>query len=196
IVRVATNDPGLIMSALDRGALGIVCPLVNTGEEARRFIHAMRYPPKGGRSWAPLKPTMYYGDDYTRLANDQILSIAQIETREAVENMEEILSTAELDAILVGPNDLGFTYGNQPKAMPDDPNAVQAIKDIALACKKHDVIAGIHCGDTKMAKEMISWGYQMVSIGADLVYLKTAAQQILSEMTNSSTDAKDEGPSY
>ncbi len=182
IVRVANNDSGLIMRAIDQGALGVVCPLVNTGEEAARFVHALRYPPEGGRSWGPMKPNLYYGPDYTQRANGEILAIAQIETKEAVSNMDDILSTKGLNAILVGPNDLGFTYGNQPQAMPDDPDVLAAMKKIATACRAKGIYAGIHCGDAKMAKEMFSWGYQFASIGTDAGYLQAHAISILDEV--------------
>ncbi|WP_420549209.1 HpcH/HpaI aldolase family protein [Curvivirga sp.] len=182
IVRVATNDDGLIMGALDRGALGVVCPLVNTAEEAKKFVHALRYPPEGGRSWGPMKPGLYYGSDYTQKANGNVMAIAQIETKQAVENLDAILSTEGLDAILVGPNDLGFTYGNQPMSMPEDQAVRDAIKLIADTCRKKNVYAGIHCGDTAMAKEMIKWGYQFMSIGTDFGYLTGFAQNVLEEM--------------
>lgn len=196
VVRVANNDPALIMGALDRGAVGIVCPLVNTGEQAANFIHALRYPPEGGRSYGPLKPNLYYGTDYTQKANGQILAIAQIETKEAVENLDHILSTPGLDAILVGPNDLGFTYGNQPQAMPEDPNVIAAMKKIATACKAKGIHAGIHCGDVNMAKEMISWGYQFMTIGTDVSYLQAFANQTLQAMDNTSHPLPNSPTSY
>lgn len=196
VVRVANNDPALIMGALDRGAVGIVCPLVNTGEQAGSFINALRYPPEGGRSFGPMKPNLYYGSNYTQKANANILAIAQIETKEAVENLDEILSTKGLDAILVGPNDLGFTYGNQPQAMPEDPNVQAAMKKIATACRAKGIFAGIHCGDVKMAKEMMSWGYQFMTIGTDVSYLQAFANQTLHAMDETSHPLPNSPTSY
>ncbi|RED54214.1 HpcH/HpaI aldolase family protein [Aestuariispira insulae] len=179
IVRVSSNEPGAIMRALDYGALGVVCPLVNTGEEAARFVEATRYPPEGGRSWGPMRPNIHYGSDYTLEANNQILAIAQIETREAIDNLDDILATPHLDGILVGPNDLGFTYGNWPKAMPDDKQVVEAMKRVAKACAEKGIFAGIHCGDTAMAREMFDWGYRFASVSTDIGYLLKAASETL-----------------
>ena len=187
IVRVPSNEPGAIMRALDYGALGVVCPLVNNGAEAARFVEATRYPPEGGRSWAPFRPSIQYGDDYTFEANKHVLAIAQIETREAVENLDEILSTPNLDGVLVGPNDLGFTYGNWPKAMPEDPQVIDAMQRITTACQEKGVFAGIHCGDTAMARQMFDWGYRFASVSSDLGYLLKGAGEALGELRGGNT---------
>ena len=188
IVRVPSNEPGAIMRALDAGALGVVCPLVNTGAEAAAFVEACFYPPEGGRSWAPVKPTLQHGSDYTFEANKQIQAIAQIETKEAVENLEDILSTPHLDGVLVGPNDLGFTYGNWPQSMPEDPSVIEAMKLVAKRCAEKGLYAGIHCGDVAMAQEMFGWGYHFASVSGDIGYLMTGAGKALEELRGSSKE--------
>jgi len=178
IVRVPSNEIGTINRALDHGAMGIVCPLVNSRAEAEQFIDAMRYPPEGSRSWGPIRAGI--GDsDYTQQANEKILAIAMIETKHGFENLDEILDTPGLDAILVGPNDLGFSFGNWPKAMPNDPIVVDAIKTIAQKAANKSIMAGIHCGDPVMAKEMFSMGFRFASVGVDIGHLTSAAEAIL-----------------
>ena len=178
IVRVPSNEIGTINRALDHGAMGIVCPLINNRMEAEQFINALRYPPQGSRSWGPIRAGIGK-PDYTQQAATQILAIAMIETKQGFENLDEILETPGLDAILVGPNDLGFSFGNWPKAMPDDPAVVNAIKVIATKAREKNIMAGIHCGDPTMAKEMFSWGYRFASVGVDLGHLVGAADATL-----------------
>ena len=182
IVRVPSNEIGIINRALDHGAYGIVCPLVNSRAEAEQFIDAVRYPPEGSRSWGPVRAATYGGEDYTIEANRTLLTIAMIETREAYENREEILDTAGLDAILVGPNDLGFSFGNWPRSMPEDPAAVEAIREIAKAATARGVMPGIHCGDAAMAREMFIWGYRFASVGTDLGHMMVGAAQSLASL--------------
>lgn len=178
VVRVPSNDLGTINRALDHGAMGIVCPLVNSRLEAEQLVDAVRYPPEGSRSWGPIRASIG-NPDYTKEAKDAIMAIAMIETKQAFENLDDILDTPGLDAILVGPNDLGFSFGNWPQAMPDDPATVDAIKTIAERANEKGVLPGIHCGDPAMAKEMFSWGYRFASVGVDLGHLVGAADATL-----------------
>lgn len=178
IVRVPSNDLGTINRALDHGAMGIVCPLVNSRAEAEQLVNAVRYPPDGSRSWGPIHAGIGQ-PNYTIKAKDTILTIAMIETKQGFDNLDEILDTPGLDAILCGPNDLGFSFGNWPQAMPDDPATIDAIKAIADKANAKGIIPGIHCGDVEMAKEMISWGYRFVSVGLDVGHLVAAADSVL-----------------
>ena len=113
IVRVPWNDPGSIMKVLDTGALGIVCPLVNTRAEAEAFVGAVKYPPLGYRSVGPIRlPTDFA--EYRQRANREILAIAQIETVEGLANVDEIVATPGLDALFPGPSDLSMSAGDTP----------------------------------------------------------------------------------
>lgn len=181
-VRVPGNDPAAIMQALDFGAMGIVCPLVNTAEQATSFVDALRYPPQGSRSWGPIRAALYGGENYTQEANDKIMAIAQIETKEAMDNLDDILATPGLDGVLVGPNDLGFSYGNWPQAMPEDRHVVEAIKTIAKKCVEHGVTPGIHSGDAAMARQMFDWGYRFSTISTDVGLLTKAARESLAAL--------------
>jgi 4-hydroxy-2-oxoheptanedioate aldolase len=178
------------MRALDHGAYGVVCPLVNTREEADRFISATRYPPLGGRSWGPVRAALHAGEGYAAKANDTIIAIAMIETKQAVENLDDILDAENLDAILVGPNDLGLSYGNLPCPMPEDPEVIAAMKLIAKKAAAKGIMAGIHCGDVDMARKMMSWGYRFTSISTDQVILNQACAKNIADIKSSSPPTK------
>ena len=115
MVRLPGNVPETIMKALDFGAYGLICPLVNNADEARALVDASRYPPQGVRSFATARVFNYAGADYFAHANDAIMRLAMVETRDGLDNIEEILAVDGLDGIFVGPTDLaialGMTYG-------------------------------------------------------------------------------------
>ena len=121
LARVSKNDPALVMRLLDAGAYGIICPMVSTPEQARDFVSACRYPPKGGRSFGPARGLLYGGADYFAHADREIVTLAMLETVEAVANADAILAVEGLDEICIGPNDLSLAYGKPPKSEPDDP---------------------------------------------------------------------------
>ena len=99
MARVNWNEPGQIMKILDAGAYGIICPMVSNKKEAENFVKACMYPPKGYRSFGPIRGLLYGGADYGKHANDEILKFAMIETKEALSNLDEIMSTEDLDGI-------------------------------------------------------------------------------------------------
>jgi len=194
MARVPWMEPGIIMKLLDAGAYGIICPMINTRAECEAFVGACRYAPTGYRSFGPVRATWYAGADYYKHANDTVITMAMIETTTAVENLDEILSVPGLDAIYVGPSDLSITLGCKP-GFPPEPKAVEVIKVIAQAAKHHGIFAGIHCGKGDMAKEMISYGYQFVTLLADNAFLAGAAKAAVSEMREADTSTeKSSGP--
>ena len=113
LARVPWNEPGIIMKMLDAGCYGIICPMVNSAEEARRFVGACRYPPKGYRSFGPTRVSFYAGSDYAQHANDTVIALAMIETAQAIENLDAILDTPGLDGVYIGPADLSQSLGYQ-----------------------------------------------------------------------------------
>ena len=111
LVRVPWNDPAHIQKALDAGAYGIVCPMINNRAEAEKFVGSCRYAPLGYRSSGPIRASLYGGADYHAKANDIVVAFGMIETQEALDNLDAILSTPGLDAIYVGPSDLSISLG-------------------------------------------------------------------------------------
>ena len=105
LARVNWNEPGQIMKILDAGAYGIICPMVSNRAQAEKFVQACMYPPKGYRSFGPTRGFMYGGNDYVDHANDEILKIAMIETKEALNELDKIMKTPDLDGVYIGPSD-------------------------------------------------------------------------------------------
>jgi 4-hydroxy-2-oxoheptanedioate aldolase len=176
MVRVPWNMPDIIMKLLDAGAYGVICPMINTRAECEEFVANCRYAPLGRRSFGPFRANWYGGPDYWKHANDTVLTIAMIETQQALDNLPSILATPGLDAIYVGPSDLGLSLGHQPMADPTAPKVMDAIKYIIATAKEHKIPAGIHCGAPAWAKEMIGLGYQLVTLGNDNTLLQGAAR--------------------
>src|SRR5438093_109213 len=121
VVRVPWNDPPTIMKALDLGAYAIIVPLINTAEDAAKAVAACRYPPVGMRSSGPVRAVHYGGADYLAKANDEIVVMAMIETKEGLANLDKICATPGLDAVYIGPSDLSFALGLAPRGDNPDP---------------------------------------------------------------------------
>jgi 4-hydroxy-2-oxoheptanedioate aldolase len=177
MVRVPWNDPIPIMKCLDAGAYGIVCPMINNRAEAEKFIGACRYAPDGYRSLGPPRGLLYGGPDYVEKANETILTLAMIETREAMENLDEIMSTPGLDAVYVGPNDLALSLGFKPSPNPTVPEVLDAISTIAETAKKHGIVPTIHCANGEMAARMQAQGFQLMTIANDTRLMVLGATQ-------------------
>ena len=165
IVRVPWNEPGIIGRMLDAGAMGVVIPMVNSVEEAKQAVAACRYFPDGARSFGPVRAAYYAGSDYFGHANREIACIPMIETRQAVERLDDILSVPGIDAVYVGPADLSITLGLPPR-MDNDGAFEEARLKIATACARHGVTAGIHANAQLSAKHEAA-GYRMITITGD-----------------------------
>ena len=152
IVRVPWLEPGIVMKSLDAGAYGIICPMVNTREDAQRLVAYTHYAPKGSRSFGPVRANLYGGADYAQKANDTIVAFAMIETKQALDNLDDILSVEGLDAVYIGPSDLSLALGCRPVFDDVDPPVAQAIEHILERAKAHGVRAGVHNGVPEVAK--------------------------------------------
>jgi 4-hydroxy-2-oxoheptanedioate aldolase len=177
LARVPWNDPGRLMKILDAGAYGVICPMINTAAEAEALVQACKYPPRGYRSWGPVRASIYAGADYGDRANDDIVVMPMIETALALKNLDEILSVPGVDAIYVGPSDLSLALGCKPRLDQTDPPVVEAQQRILDACKRHGVIAGIHNATATYALKMIAAGYQFVTLASDGRFLAIKAAE-------------------
>lgn len=180
MARVPWLEPGIVMKALDAGAQGIICPMVNTPEDAARLVSYMRYPPDGQRSFGPTRAAYAAGPDYVGQANSGILAFAMVETAEAFGNVEAIAATPGLDGIYVGPADLTFSIsaGRLPPGMDrQEPEMIAAIRRIADVCRDKGIRAGLHCGTPAYAAQAIGWGYSLVTVGGDVRFLSAGAAQ-------------------
>ena len=182
VVRVPWLEPGILMKALDAGAYGVICPMVNTREDAQKLVAYTHYPPRGTRSFGPLRAVLYAGADYVQHANDTIAVFAMIETAEALDNLDDILSVEGLDAIYIGPSDLSLALGCKPTFDDLEPKAFEAVEHILARAKAHGVVAGIHNGTPEAARRRIAKGFQFVTISSDARLMADGAQQVISAM--------------
>ena len=182
MARVPWNEPGIIMKMLDLGIMGIIAPMINTKNDCEKFVSYCYYPPIGQRSFGPMRAQLVHGSKYFDHANKNIISFAMIETKQAVENLDEILSVPELTGVYIGPADMSSSYGLQPKFDVRDDPVFSNIKLIAKKAKEHGKIAGIHNGTTAYAKEMISLGYKFITISSDFRAMTTFAQNVVNDM--------------
>lgn len=175
MARVPWLEPGIIMKLLDAGALGIICPMINTPAEAQALVRYASYAPRGVRSFGPTRAVMTHGADYPTKANDQIITLAMIETTEALGNVDAIVATPGLSGVYVGPSDLSLSMGHTPKLDQEEPVVLDAIKKILAATKKAGLHAGIHCISTDYSKKMIALGFDFVTIGGSDMRIYAAA---------------------
>jgi 4-hydroxy-2-oxoheptanedioate aldolase len=189
MVRVPWNDPAHIQKALDAGAYGIVCPMINNRAEAEKFVGSMRYAPVGYRSSGPIRASLYGGADYHAKANDIVVAFGMIETQEALDNLDDILSVKGLDAVYIGPSDLSISLGYNPGGDKPDEWMMTALKKVLDGCKRHKVQPGIHCGAPTYARKMIEMGFTFVTVGGDTRFVTMGGQAAVQEM-RSGTAAK------
>ncbi len=183
LARAAWLDPAAIMKALDAGAEGIICPMINTADEAARLVSYMRYPPLGERSFGPTRAAVAHGDGYYARANDTVLAFAMIETAEAFANLDAITATPGLDGIYVGPADLSLSLSKgqlKPGIDREEPEIIAALQTIAAACNRRGIIAALHCGTPDYAARAIGWGFKMTTVGTDARFLAAAAATAVS----------------
>ena len=183
MARVNWNEPGQIMKILDAGFYGVICPMVSNRKEAENFVQACQYPPKGYRSFGPIRASIYGGIDYAKNANEEILKLAMIETKEALDKLDEILDTPNLDGIYIGPADLSLAVGEEPGFdKPDNTKAYKEILRILEAAKKRNLLAGLHNGTPEYAQKMINIGFNLVTIGSDSRYISAGAKSDLEKL--------------
>lgn len=174
LVRVAANDFGLIGRALDAGAQGVICPMLNTVEEAARFVGAVKYPPIGARSTGAYR-ARFMLPDYFQGANAWTISCGQIETRAGMDNLDAILATPGLDMICAGPNDLAISLSNGQHTNIHAVEVTEALDLLLAKCREHGVIAGIFANDDAFARAAVQKGWQVVAVSTDARWLSNGA---------------------
>ena len=187
MTRVPWNEPGIIMKMLDLGVQGIIAPMINTKEDCEKFVSYCYYPPIGQRSFGPMRAQVVYGSDYYQHANKNIVSLAMIETKKAVENLDTILSVPNLTGIYIGPADMSSSYGLPPKFDVREDPVFSNIKMIAKKAKEKGKIAGIHNGSVKYMKEMMEYGFQFTTLLSDFRMMTSHAESLLKELKDVDT---------
>jgi 4-hydroxy-2-oxoheptanedioate aldolase len=182
IVRVPWLEPGIVMKALDAGAYGVIAPMVNTREDAQKLVAWTHYAPQGTRSFGPVRAALYGGADYPAQANQTIVAFAMIETAQALENLDAILSVEGLDAIYIGPSDLSLALGCKPVFDDVEPRVAEAIEHIVQRAQAHGVKAGIHNGRPDVALARMAQGFRFVTVSSDARMLAAGSQELLGAM--------------
>jgi 4-hydroxy-2-oxoheptanedioate aldolase len=179
LARVPWNEPGILMKCLDAGFAGVICPMVNTAADARSLVQSTRYAPLGSRSFGPTRANMVYGTGYAKAANANVLVLAMIETREALRNLDDILSVEGIDGVYVGPSDLGLSLGYEPTLEPTSVEVLEAITEIVRRTKAAGKIAGTHAGSPAMIRRMLAQGFDFASLLTDVrLFASAVAAQL------------------
>ena len=169
IARIPIGDFSTASQLADAGAAGIIAPMINTIADAKAFASYMKFPPLGGRSWGPSRATAFSGysrgPDYFAAANAFTLAIAMIETREALDIAEDILSLPGIDGFLIGPNDLSISLLGRMDAMHAEVDA--ALSHCMAIAHKHGKIACAFSPTPARAAELAGRGYNVVTVGTD-----------------------------
>ena len=177
IVRIPSSDPVFIQRSLDIGALGIIVPLLRSPDQARQVVRATRYPPEGNRGFGPLRASRYTLDypDYLARANHNILVAFLLETREAMESLEEITAVPGVDALFLGLWDLYLNYGVSPFEMPH-PEMDELVERAIRVCAASGVALGIGAATPE---DLVRWrdrGLTFLGYGPDYMLLANAAR--------------------
>jgi 4-hydroxy-2-oxoheptanedioate aldolase len=175
LVRVAENDPGLIGRALDAGAQGVVCPLINSADDAERFVRAVKYPPRGNRSWGPYRAQLNV-TDYVLQANGWTIACPQIETRGALDQLDDILAIDGVDMVCFGPNDLSAALTGSFDIHARE--VMDAMTLVLRKCRERKVMTFVFANDIEYAKPLIESGWDMIAVGTDVGWFSSVATEV------------------
>ena len=182
IVRVPLGAFATASRALDFGAEGVIAPMINNVADAKAFVSATKYPPLGERSWGPMRAMTLAGivdpKQYLREANAATVTLAMIETREAMANLDAIAATPGIDILFVGPSDLSIALTDGAELDPHSSAVETALDKIVTACRKAGKAAGLYCANAERAVACTKRGIRFLAVGSDLGFLRagTAAQ--------------------
>ena len=180
LARVPWLEPGIVGKLLDAGAVGLICPMINSAEDAAAFVRYALYAPNGERSFGPTRAIMEHGPSYPDVANEQVVTLAMVETTRALDALDSIVSTPRLTGVYIGPSDLSLSMGYSPGLDQEEPAVVAAIQRILDSAKGAGLRAGIHCLSPAYAKKMISLGFDLVTLATDIRLLTGATAAALS----------------
>ena len=181
IVRIANNDPPRFKRVLDMGASGIMVPYVSSVDEARQAVASMRYPPRGIRGVAKLNRGSAFGaefDEYYAHAHELLLTVVQIETKEAVDDIDNIAAVDGVDVLFIGPLDLSVNLGIPQQF--DHPTFKDARAKVSAAAEKAGKAAGILLMNAEQLDDTVKAGFTFVALGSDGGLVATGMRQIAS----------------
>ena len=181
LVRVEANDAAVIGQALDAGARGVIVPLVNSAEDARKAVRAARYPGTGLRSYGPMRAGLRVGP--TPADSDaSVLVLVMIETTEGLANVEDICAVEGIDGVYIGPSDLCLAVGGK---FPNDPEVAEefnaGLERVKKAAHDNNLIAAIHTPNGETARQRADQGFTFITVASDLTHLEQAARDHLAK---------------
>lgn len=184
LVRVGENSPNLIKRVMDAGAYGVIVPNINSAQEAKTAVNAVKYPPVGTRG-VGLYRAQQYGrrfEEYKTWLSEESIVVVQIEHINAVKHIDEILTIPGIDAFMIGPYDLSGSLG-KPGAF-DDPEVVNALEKVMKAADRYSIPAGFHSvsSDPEEARKRREQGYKFLAFSLDTIFLGDAACNALSKL--------------
>ena len=182
LARVNWNEPGDVMRLLDMGAYGIICPMINTKTACENFVGACLYPPLGYRSFGPTRQRIYGGSDYGVYSNDETLTFAMVETKEAVDNIEEICSVKNLTGIFIGSGDLRLSLTGTNTKTEDGGLFENAVDKVLACCNASEIISGIWVPDIEQAQRMMQKGFKFIALQSDSMMLNSVANKLSQEL--------------
>ena len=179
VVRIPLNGFAVASRVLDMGAEGIVAPMINTATDARALVSATKFPPLGERSWGPQRAMTLAGvadaKAYLRDANDSVVTLAMIETRTALDNIDAIAGTPGIDVLFVGPSDLSIGLSDGAALDPHSAAVEAALDAIVAAANKAGKVAGLYCANAQRAVACARRGIRFLAVGSDLGFLRAGA---------------------
>jgi len=171
VVRVADQNRHMIEFCLDLGAKGVMIPKVDTAEQAAEVSSSCYYPPKGNRGIGGIRASAFYTNtkEYLDRANDCMLSIVQIESKESIANLDGIGSTANVEILFIGLGDLAASYGqigNVESKLIDE-----ARQKVVAVCRKYNKIPGIYAHSIDVVNQYIDEGFTLIAIGNEIKFI-------------------------
>lgn len=178
LVRLPNNDGAIAMSMLDAGVEGLICPMIKTAKDTEVFVKNCMYQPQGERSFGPIRAAKVH-KDYFQNANESILKLAMIETKESVTNLRDIAEVDGLSGFYVGPWDLGLSIGLASQGDFNNPTLLAIFDKVLNEAAKSNKFTGIHCTNPEDGLKMTKMGFQMVTIFNDTSAIVNAAKETL-----------------
>jgi 4-hydroxy-2-oxoheptanedioate aldolase len=183
IVRVPVGDFATVSRALDFGAEGIIAPMINTPADAHALAAAAKYPPIGERSWGPHRATTFAGlsdqSVYLREANDHVVTLAMIETRTALKNLDAIADTPGVDGLFLGPSDLSIALTDGKNLDPLSKDVEIELDKILAAAQRAKKIPGAFCHSAERAAALAKRGVKFLAVMNDIAMLRAGAAAAL-----------------
>ena len=179
LVRIPGEAVASAARVREAGAAAVIAPMINSAQDAERLAAFCKYPPLGTRSWGPGRATALSGrakQDYLEAANGIHLAFAMVETRAALDAVDEILAVPGIDGVFVGPSDLSITLSRGAALDPFSPEVDAALDRVAGRAAAAGKVAGMFCFSGQQARTMAGRGFRLLPIATDLLLLETAAR--------------------